>query len=134
MAYLGAVRRWDIFWADLEPGVGSEQKGERRPVIVVSNDGFNAAFPVVTIVSATKVEGERRKPYTFEVVLPKGTITDQYASIVMPHQVRTISKLRLLDRIGALQEAGFREDIENRLLEHLGIAFEEEQPQETRDS
>lgn len=128
MAYMGAVRRWDIFWADLEPGVGSEQKGERRPVIVISNDGFNAAFPVVTIVSATSVEGKERKPYAFEVVLPEGTITPKRASIVMPHQVRTISKLRLLDRIGALDDVGFREDIENRLLEHLGIAFEEEQP------
>ncbi len=55
MAHTGAVRRWGIFWPDLEPGVGSEQKGERRHVIVVSNDGFNAAFPVVTVVPATKV-------------------------------------------------------------------------------
>ncbi len=128
MAYVGAVHRWDTFWADLEPGVGSEQRGERRPVIVVSNDGFNAAFPVVTIVSATKAEGKQRKPYDFEVSLPAGTITQEHASIVMPHQIRTISKYRLLDRIGSLDEVGFREDIENRLLEHLGIAFEEEPP------
>lgn len=131
MAYTGAVHRWDMFWADLEPGVGSEQKGERRPVIVVSNDGFNSTFPVVTIVSATKAEGKQRKPYAFEVVLPGGTITPDHASIVMPHQVRTISKMRLLERIGVLENAGFREEIENRLLEHLGIAFEEESLDET---
>lgn len=130
MAYIGAVHRWDMFWADLEPGVGSEQKGERRPVIVVSNDGFNAVFPVVTIVSATKLEGKQRKPYEFEVVLPEGAITEDHASIVMPHQVRTISKMRLLEHIGTLEDEGFREQIENRLLEHLGIAFEEEPPEE----
>src|SRR6266545_1281285 len=108
MAYTGAVHRWDMFWADLEPGVGSEQKGERRPVIVVSNDGFNAAFPAVTVVSATKAEGKKRKPYPFEVLLPEGTITRDRASIVMPHQVRTISKMRLLDRIGTLEGEEFR--------------------------
>lgn len=126
MAYIGAVHRWDIFWADLEPGVGSEQKGERRPVIVVSNDGFNGAFPIVTVVSATKAEGKRRKVYPFEVLLPAGTVTSAHESIVMPQQVRTISKTRLLERIGALEDERFREQIENRLLEHLGIVFEDE--------
>lgn len=130
MAYIGAVHRWDIFWADLEPGVGSEQKGERRPVIVVSNDGFNGVFPVVTIVSATKAEGKKRKLYPFEVLLPAGAITADHESIVMPQQVRTISKTRLIERIGALEDEEFREQIENRLLEHLGIAFEEELPEE----
>lgn len=126
MSYTGAVHRWDMYWADLEPGVGSEQKGERRPVIVVSNDGFNSSFPVVTIVSATKAEGKRRKPYAFEVLLPEGTITARHASIVMPHQVRTISKMRLLERVGTLDDKDLCEAIENRLLEHLGIAFQED--------
>ncbi len=130
MAYIGAVHRWDIFWADLEPGVGSEQKGERRPVVVVSNDGFNGVFPVVTIVSVTKAEGKKRKLYPFEVLLPAGMITTDHESIVMPQQVRTISKSRLLERIGALEDEELREQIENRLLEHLGIAFEEEMPEE----
>jgi mRNA interferase MazF len=126
MAYTGAVHRWDTYWADLEPGVGSEQKGERRSVIVVSNDGFNAAFSVVTIVSATKAEGKNRRIYPFEVLLPIGMITAAHESVVMPHQVRTISKARLLERIGTLEDESFRAQIENRLLEHLGIAFEEE--------
>lgn len=125
MTHSGPVRRWDTFWANLEPGVGSEQKGDRRPVIVISNDGFNAAFPVVTVVSATKAEGKRRSAYAFEVLLPKGSITPRHASIVMPHQLRTISKLRLSTRIGTLPEE-FRARIELRLLEHLGIAFEED--------
>jgi mRNA interferase MazF len=131
MAYTGAVRRWDIFWTDLEPGVGSEQKGERRPVVVVSNDGFNAAFPLVTVVPATKAEGKRRKIYEFEVVLPAGAITSSHESIVMPQQVRTISKARLLERIGVLDDEEHRRQLENRLLEHLGIAFEDESLEDT---
>ena len=130
MPYTGAVHRWDIYWADLEPAVGSEQKGERRPVIVVSNDGVNAHLSVVTIVPATKAEGKKRKLYPFEVLLPAGAITDAHASIVMPYQIRAISKIRLLERVGRIEDPEYREQIENRLLEHLDIAFEEELPED----
>lgn len=130
MAHAGAVHRWDIFWADLEPGVGSEQRGESRPVIVISNDGFNAHFPLATVVSLTKLEGKKRRVYPFEVLVPKGVVTPDHESIVMPQQVRTISRMRLLERIGALEDEALRDEIESRLLEHLGIAFEEDTPDE----
>ena len=113
-----------MFWADLDPRVGSEQGGDRRPVIVISNDGYNKVFDVITVVSATKLAGKARKPYTFEVLLPRGTITNEWGSIVMPQQIRTVSKLRLIERIGTLEVESFRAEIENRILEHLDIAFE----------
>lgn len=127
MPHAGPVHRWDVFWADLEPGVGHEQKGASRPVIVVSNDGFNAHFRMVTVVPATKLEDKRRRVYPFEVQLPKGTLTAEHASIAMPHQVRSISSMRLLEKIGTLLDARHQSEIENRLLEHLGIAFEAEE-------
>lgn len=118
--------RWDLFWVDLEPHVGSEQGGERRPAVVVSNDGVNAHLEVVTVLSATKPEGKKRKPYPFEVVLPAGSITPEHESIVMPQQIRTISKMRLLEKIGQLTDPAQQTAIENRILEHLGIQFEAE--------
>lgn len=127
MAYIGPVSRWEIYWVDLEPQVGSEQAGERRPAIVVSNDGFNAHFDVVTILPLTKREGKRRRVYEFEVLLPRNIVGTGHDSIVMPHQIRTISKLRLLERVGALANEEFQVAIENRILEHLGIAFEAEE-------
>jgi mRNA interferase MazF len=127
MAYLGAVHRWDVFWADLNPFVGSEQGGEQRPVIVVSNDGVNAHLDVVTVVSAAKLEGKKRTVYPFEVVLPAGTITAQHASIVMPQQIRAISRRCLLAKIGTLEDPDQQASIENRILEHLGIQFEAEE-------
>lgn len=126
MAWIGPVRRWDLFWADLDPGVGREQKGPSRPVLVISNDGFNAAFRMATILPATKLEGKQRRVYPFEVQLPRGTITRRHASIVMSHQIRSISSMRLLDRIGSLEDPALREAVENRMLEHLGITFEAE--------
>lgn len=126
MAYLGPVRRWDTYWADLEPGVGRQQKGKKRPVIVISNDGFNSSFDMVTVVSLTKLEGKNRSVYPFEVVLPKGTVTPEYSSIVLIHQIRAISKMRLLEPIGAISDESQKTEIENRILEHLEIAFEED--------
>ncbi|MGQ0815953.1 MAG: type II toxin-antitoxin system PemK/MazF family toxin [Gemmatimonadota bacterium] len=98
-----------------------------RPGIVVSNDGFNQHFDVVTIVPLTKLEGKQRRVYPFEVLLPKDVIGNKYQSIVMPQQIRTVSKLRLLERIGTLESEAARLEIENRLLEHLGIEFEPEE-------
>lgn len=126
MAHLGPVVRWEVYWVDLEPHVGSEQGGERRPAVVVSNDGFNQYFDVVTIVPMTKREGKRRQVYPFEVLMPD-LVGTGLESIVMPQQVRTVSKWRLLERIGALADEETRTEIENRLVEHLGIEFEAEE-------
>jgi len=123
VAYNGPVHRWDTYWAYLDPSVGSEQGGRARPVIVVSNDGFNSAFPIVTMVPVTKQEGKRRSAYPFEVLLPRGTITADWSSIVMIQQVRSISSKRLLRPIGALTNAAHRTAIEKRLLEHFDISF-----------
>lgn len=123
MAHTGAVARWDIFWVDLEPQVGSEQGGRRRPAIVVSNDGFNRHFDVVTVVPMTSPEGKKRRVYPFEVPATDLVGTGN-GSTLMPQQVRTTSKHRLQDRAGVLQDESIRLDLENRLLEHLGIDFE----------
>ncbi len=126
MAYNGPVRRWDLFWVDLEPRVGRKQGGDRRPAVIVSNDGVNAQLAVVTMLSITKADGKKRKPYPFEVLLPVDTITAEHASIVMPQQIRTISKMRLLEKIGQLTDPSQQAEIESRMLEHLGIQFEAE--------
>lgn len=124
---MAAVARWDLYWVDLEPTLGSEQGGE-RPALIVSNDGFNAHFPVVTVVPLTGARLKRRRTYPFEVQLPRGAAGNAEDSIVMPQQVRTISRMRLRERIGVLSDRGLRAEIENRLLEHLGIAFEIAEP------
>jgi len=126
MAFNGPVRQWDAFVADLDFPVGNEQGGQRRPVIVVSNDGFNATFPVITIVPLTKAEGKRRKVYPFEVVIPAKLLGNPVESIVMPYQIRTIDRRRLVERMGRLEHQPTRIAIEDRIMEHLGIGLEDE--------
>jgi mRNA interferase MazF len=128
MAYAGGVKRWELYWADLDYPVGSEQGGDRRPVLVVSNDGFNEASTLVTTLPLTKLEGKKRKVYTHEVLLPEQLLGTGTSSIVMPQQIRTISKNRLLERMGRLDDVQKQEEITRRLLEHLDIEFEAEVP------
>jgi mRNA interferase MazF len=43
------INRWDIFPANLDPVIGSEQ-GKTRPVTVISDDKINDILPVVNIL------------------------------------------------------------------------------------
>lgn len=120
------VRRWEVYRANLDPVIGQEQAGKARPVMIVSNDGFNRRSGVVTAVPLTSQAGKTRRVYPFEVLLPERAAGNPVASIVMPHQMRSISKLRLLNRLGTLTDPLLQEEIENRMLEHLGIDYEPE--------
>ena len=122
MAYQGPVSRWDVFRADLDNPVGSEQGGT-RPVIIISNDAFNHVASVVTVVPLTSLK-EGRKGYPHEVILPPGLLTQGITSIALLQQVRTISKIRLLDMMGHIHDAALQYEMEDRLLDHLGIDLE----------
>ncbi len=108
---------------DLGAGVGSEQSGV-RPALVISNDAFNRHFSLATVLPLTKREGKRRRAYPFEVVLPAGVAGNPVESLVMPHQVSTVARQRLLNRIGRLDAHHLQAQIEDRLLDHLGVGFE----------
>jgi mRNA interferase MazF len=120
------IRKWEVYRANLNPVIGNEQAGQARPVMIVSNDGFNRRSGVVTAIPLTRQAGKTRKVYPFEVLLPERAAGNPIASIVMPHHVRSISKLRLLDRLGVLSDPLLQDEIEMRLLEHFGIDFEPE--------
>ena len=121
MAFVGAVLQWDLFEANLDRSLGREQGGKSRPVLIVSNDGFNKVFDVVTVLPLTKTDGKKRRVYPFEIVMPAHLAGNPLESIIMPQQIRTISKNRLLSRIGQLEDVALRREIEDRILDHLGI-------------
>jgi mRNA interferase MazF len=109
---------------DFNPIVGSEQGGSHRPALVISGDRFNEHFPIVTVLPLTGTRGKRRRVYPFEVVLVRHMAGNPEESIVMPQQIRTVSKTRLRGRLGRLTSESIRQSIERRLLEHLAIEFE----------
>lgn len=118
-------RRWDLVLVDLDPAHGSEQRGV-RPALVISNDGFNRHFPLMTVLPLTKRGTKRRRVYGFEVVIPADSAGNELESIVMPHEVRTVSGSRVLRRLGQLRAPHLRAEIEDRLADHLGVGFEQD--------
>jgi mRNA interferase MazF len=111
--------KWGIFSADLNPVVGSEQR-RTRPVIVVSDEDFNMVMPVVTVLPVTSLK-EGRRIYPNEVLLTKGSAGLSQDSLVLAHQIRTISKQRLKDGIGFIGRDSVREEINDALRVHLNL-------------
>ncbi len=103
--------------ADLDPARGSEQAG-RRPVLVVSNEAFNQLTRNVTVLPLTST---RRSLYPSEVRLPERTAGQPAESIIMGHQVRTISKERLGRVIGELDDPDLQETVREAMREHLDL-------------
>ena len=92
------VHRGEIYYADLNPVVGSEQGGI-RPVLILQNEVGNWFSPTV-IVAAMTARGSKAHLPTH---VPVGTDSGlRRPSLVLAEQVRTIDKSRLLERVGML--------------------------------
>ena len=112
-----AMKRGDIYFAELSPTRGSEI-AKRRPVILVSNDSNNRVASTVTVVPVTS---NVSKVYPFEVFLPAGDSGLPKDSKAQAQQVRTLAKERLVDsRAGQLAKPKL-EMLDQALRLHLGL-------------
>jgi len=99
------MRRGEIWEAELRPRSGSEQSG-RRPVLVISNDGFNEieTWRSVVVVPCSTSDKQRARGPT-AVALKKGAGGLRKGSVVVCHQVTTLDRAKLVTRWGALDAA-----------------------------
>ena len=111
--------KWSVFMADLSPVIGSEQQG-KRPVLVISDETANSVLPVVTILPLTSLKKGRRI-YPNELLLKKGVAGLEVDSIVLAHQIRTISKQRLSNCLGAVADDTLQAGINEALRVHLNL-------------
>ena len=95
----GYPRRGEVWLVNCNPGRGSEQKGI-RPAVVVQNDIGNEKAPT-TIVAA--ISGSVRL-YPVNVLLepPEGGL--ERPSVVKTSQILTVSKDRLMRRLGRISK------------------------------
>lgn len=93
------VERGEIYYADLNPVVGSEQGGI-RPVLVIQNDIGNKFSPTV-IVAAITSNTDKSKIPTHITLRSEGMFK---TSVVLLEQIRTLDKSRLTRKIGKLSE------------------------------
>ncbi len=109
--------QWAVIEANLDPIVGAEQKGT-RPVLIISNEEYNQTIPNVTIIPLTSTQ---RRLYPSEVLLSKGKAVQPMESIIMAHQIRTISKHRLGTAFGHLDDPALRSEVHEAIKEHLDM-------------
>ena len=93
------IKRGDIYYANLNPVIGSEQGG-KRPVLIISNDIGNKHSPTVIVAAITSRVQTKAK-------LPTHTIVNDFAgldkdSVILLEQIRTIDKKRLQEYLGTL--------------------------------
>jgi mRNA interferase MazF len=96
------VKRGEVYWADLAPRSGSEQTG-RRPVVVVSHDAFNQIAgwrSVIVVPLSTSAAQARRGPTA--IALRAGSAGLRRDSVALCHQVTTLDRAKLTQRIGVL--------------------------------
>jgi|ERR1051326_2520152 len=108
------MRRGEVHWADLVPRSGSEQTG-RRPVIVISHDGFNETpgWRSIIVVPISTSGSQARRGLTV-IEIPAGTSGLPKTSYALCHQVTTLDRAKLTKRIGTLP---------THLLEELDIGL-----------
>lgn len=96
-----AIKRGDIYYADLSPVVGSEQGGI-RPVLIVQNDVGNRYSPTVIAAAITSRTDKNRMPTHIDVH------ADEYGleknSVILLEQIRTLDKKRLREKMGHLDD------------------------------
>ena len=104
---MARILRGDIFWADLNPVIGSEQAGY-RPVLIISHNVFNERSGTVIGMALTSKPQRAGFPLSYEITykeLPK-------KSWVKIGHIRTMSKLRLGKRIGKIDLEDLNEIID----------------------
>jgi len=96
------LRRGDVYWAEIQPRSGSEQRGT-RPVVVVSHDAFNEAerWRSVIVVPCSTSEAQSRRGPT-AVALGRGAGGLKAAGVALCHQITTLDRSKLTKKVGSL--------------------------------
>ena len=112
-----AFCRGDIYYADLDPVVGSEQGGI-RPVVILQNDTGN--WHSSTIIVATVTTRTKKKANQPTHSLVKNNPAFREASTIQLEQLRTIDKCRIKEYMGKVSCSEMRA-IEARLIVSLAL-------------
>ena len=113
-----AIRRGDLFYADLDPVVGSEQGGI-RPVLVIQNDVGNYFSPTVVAAAITSRKAKNSLPTHILLENVPGLAP---TSLLLLEQLRTIDRKRLRGYIGRISKEKMLE-VDAALAISIGISL-----------
>lgn len=116
-----AIRRGDLFYADLNPVVGSVQGGI-RPVLVIQNDVGNHFSPTVVAAAITSRKAKNSLPTHILLENVPGLAP---TSLLLLEQLRTIDRKRLRGYIGRISKEKMLE-VDAALAISIGIGYPNE--------
>ena len=116
-----AIRRGDLFYADLNPVVGSEQGGI-RPVLVIQHDVGNHFSPTVVAAAITSRKAKNSLPTHILLENVPGLAP---TSLLLLEQLRTIDRKRLRGYIGRISKEKMLE-VDAALAISIGIGYPNE--------
>ncbi len=96
------IERGHIYRVNLDPTLGSEQRGNARPCVVLTLTAYNKQLRTVGVVPLTS--SPRSLPPLIVPVPSAGNAN----SMALCHQIRTIDKTRIGKQMGVLSQ----EDLE----------------------
>ena len=111
------IKRGEIYFAQLNPVIGSEQGGV-RPVLVVQNDIGNQYSPTTVILAITGRINKAKMPTHVEIQAEEYGL--ERDSVILAEQIRTIDKMRLKQKIAALDEETMSK-VDQALIVSLGL-------------
>ena len=98
---MNKISKGDIYYASLDPIVGSEQNGT-RPVVIIQNDIGNKYSPTVLVAPiTTKI---KTKAYLPTHVFIKSSEHIKHNSIALLEQIRVLDKSRLISYVDSLKK------------------------------
>ncbi len=113
------IRKWSLYWVNHDPVMGSEQSGT-RPALIISNDIVNEILPVTTILPVSSLK-QGSRVFPTEVFLAPEVSGLQKPSVVMIHQIRTVSRLRIGKKCGEIADENVRKEICDAVKEYFEI-------------
>lgn len=98
-----------MWWGVLEPRSGSEQRG-RRPLLIVSNDGFNKTdtWRSLIVIPLTTSKNQRKRGPTI-VEIPDGLFEGSVDGTAICHQVTTLDRSKLKAKIGSVDDTTMKQ-------------------------
>lgn len=110
------MNRGEIWWVDLEPTQGKEQRGH-RPVLIISHGKFNAAVGIAIVCPITSGGAFARNRGFAVSLADAGTKT---VGFVLAHQVRVMDLKARNGRLIETAPATVLEDVLRRLIAVIG--------------